>query len=197
MGSKQIVWSVVLLVMVMVPRSPVQAKGAPSKAVVRGPGLPGPVEIVDPTTLEALSFFVFEQVETNNRHGIDAPAVGEGYEITRYIRQQDTSLVAWDMVHYYPDASGSGGFVFVDGLIGPSSTEFDGKWYPVSPRGDAAMRALLADHGIALSGQTMLPRTGDATGAPLDLVILALAFTWCGRALVCRSAAPDQAQRAR
>ena len=186
MDHKLIWWLVVMLLALVVSWGSVQATGAPRKAVVPGPGLPTPVEIVDPETLGTLSFFVFEQVETNNRRGLDAPAVGVGYEITRSIYDQDNSLLAWDMVHYYPNGTGTGGSIFVDGLIGPFSTEFDGKWYPASPKGDTPMRALLADHGIVLGVQTMLPRTGTRPGLPLQLVILALAFTWFGRSLICR-----------
>jgi hypothetical protein len=180
MNGRRLFVQLTLLAMLLAGGRLVLAKGSPEKVVIRGEGLAEPVEITDRPTLGAFSFFVFEQVETNFRRGIEKPQVGAGYELTRFIHRQDGSLLAWDMVHYYPDPSGQGGYVYVDGLIGPSYTEFDGKWYPVSAKGDAAMRRLLAEHRITLPAPPALPAAGNDPRLALWLMFLAVTLAGLG-----------------
>lgn len=162
-----------ILAVCLAPVRSVFAKGPPDRAVLQGPGLKAPVEITDQATLAAFSFFQFEQVETNNRQGIPAPKVGAGYELTRYTRDQSGTVRPWDVLHYYPNPSGQGGVIFLDGLIGPSYTEFDGKWYPASQEGDAAIRRVLADNGVSLGQRSVLPATGVDPSWELGVVLLA------------------------
>src|SRR5262245_11962277 len=75
------------------------AKGPPSKVIIAGPGLAGEVEITDPETLQAFSFFQFENIYRK----VDAPPdPGEGYVVTRYI-ENGLTLIPWDRVIYYPE----------------------------------------------------------------------------------------------
>ncbi len=175
MSRTRQLWVVTILAVFLVPVRSVFAKGPPDKAVLQGPGLKAPVEITDPATLAAFAFFQFEEVETNHRLGVPAPKVGEGFEMTRY-----TGGRPWDVLHYYPDPSGQGGYIFLDGLIGPSSTEFDGKWYPASPQGDAAIRRVLADNGVSLRRPSALPATGADTSPVRWLVVLACTLVGLG-----------------
>ncbi len=118
------------------------AKGPPSKVTISGPGLVGEVEITDPKLLRAFSFFLFVNIEQR----IEAPSEpGEGYVVTRYI-ENGAELIPWDRAIYYPHPTDELGVVFLEGLIGPSSTQFDGYWYRASPEGDTAMRQILAKH---------------------------------------------------
>ena len=180
MYGKRLLVQLMLVVMLLAPARLALAKGSPEKVVIRGDGLAVPVEITDRETLGAFSFFSFELVETNGRRGIDKPDIGAGYEITRYIQENDGSLLAWDMLHYYPHPSGQGGYAYVDGLIGPSYTEFDFKWYPVSPKGDATIRRLLAGRGVALPAPAALPATGSDSPATLWLGLLAASLALLG-----------------
>jgi hypothetical protein len=137
------------------------AKGPPDKVTIQGPGIAEAIEITDPQTLNAFSFFQFEAVDENNRRGIDEPPnIGEGYLVTRYIERMDGSVRPWDELHYYLTSDGERDYIFLDGLIGDSSTEFDGRWYHASPEGQQVMRQVLADSGVAQLAPQTLPAAG-------------------------------------
>jgi hypothetical protein len=116
------------------------AKGPPDRVTIEGPRLDTPIEISDVNVLMAFSFFQFEDV---NKQIEEPSGPAEGYLITRYIEEAG-EMIPWDRLVYYPEWSGDGGIVFVEGLIGPNSTEFDGSWYRASTAGDAAMRQILS-----------------------------------------------------
>lgn len=133
---------IVVLVLSLLTTGMVLAKGAPSKVTISGPGLPGEVEITDPKLLQAFSFFQFENIEQR----IETPSEpGEGYVVTRYV-ENGAKLIPWDRAIYYPRRTDELGVVFLEGLIGPSSSQFDGYWYRASQEGDTAMRQILAEH---------------------------------------------------
>lgn len=131
------------LVWMMAPGS-VLAKSPPDKVVIRVPGLSREVEITDPQVLPAFSFFGFEDI---TRRVDPPPHSGKGVIITRYIREGG-KWIPWDRLIYYPPRNGASGVVFLEGLIGPGSTQFDGLWYSVSPEGDRAMRRILQEWGV-------------------------------------------------
>jgi hypothetical protein len=125
------------------------AKGPPSRVMITGPGLAEPLVIDDPAVLDAFSLFQFEDVE----HRIDAPAdPGAGYTVTRYILQPGGVYQPWDVVIYYPDAQGGSGAAYLEGLIGGSSTQFDGYWYAVSRAGEQAMQSLIGGQPVRAGG---------------------------------------------
>jgi hypothetical protein len=146
------------------------AKGPPSKVTITGPGVVKEVEIDDPETLEAFSFFQFEDVNQK----IEAPEKpGEGYTVTRFILDRD-KLIPWDRAIYYPSQNGAAGVVFFEGLIGPNSTEFDGFWYQASSQGDAAMQQIITGKPVSAEqqpGGINLP----ALVSPRNLAIILLA----------------------
>ena len=120
------------------------AKGPPHMVSIIGPGLEAPVEVADSATLEAFSFFQFEDVS----QPIAAPAdPGAGYTVTRFIEEADGTFRPWDVVIYYPASQDGQSVAYLEGLIGEGmSTEFDGAWYAVSGVGDQTMRRLIGGH---------------------------------------------------
>ena len=144
------------------------AKGPPSKVTISGPALVGEVEITDPDLLQAFSFYQFENIYRK----IEAPLKpGEGYVVTRYVRD-GTKLIAWDRAIYYPGPTDELGIVFLEGLIGSSASEFDGDWYKASRYGDTVMRQILAEHGA-----TRTQETSRATLSPITLIAFALSLS--------------------
>ena len=154
MAGKIMRASAAALILALLTTGVVVAKGGPSKVTISGPGLVGAVEVTDPKLLEA---FAFERFENISRR-IAAPAdPGVGYVVTRYVRdgrypQDAAKLIAWDRAIYYPGSAGEVGVVFLEGLIGPNSNEFDGYWYRATGVGDAAMHQILAER-VALPTQ--------------------------------------------
>ena len=143
------------------------AKGPADMITISGPGLPGIIEITDRATLALLPMFAPADIEFNNRNGIPEPTVDEGYELVRYF-QQGRMLRAIDMAHYYPNPSAGVGYVFYDGFVNPGmSTEFDGKWYPATAKGDAVMQQLIAQHSDRL-----LPTIGAAAPPAVRLLVI-------------------------
>lgn len=117
---------------------PAIAKGNFIKITISGGQLTSEIDITDPSLLEFFSFSYFPDSRTQD------PMLDEGYLITRYDQQnKDGSFHAVDILYYYPSNTGSGGYVFYDGLINGSS-EYDGKWYIASAEGDLAFRNILA-----------------------------------------------------
>jgi hypothetical protein len=110
---------------------------------INGCYLPFSFEVTDPSLTDFFSFSEFSKAHIHT-----PTTVQQGYEITRYMRDDSGVLIAWDRLHYYPDHQAAGGTIFYDGLIGGGS-EYDGKWYRASAEGDAAMRRLLAANAIA------------------------------------------------
>lgn len=133
---------VLLSILLFMPSPKIFAKGNFERIEVRGGGLARPVEIAEPALLGFFSFSEFYKME------IDPPQVsGEGYEILRYEGQGPS---AWDHLRYYPNAKGTGGYVFYEGLLNGAS-EYDGKWYVASQAGDAAFRRVLANQAAGPS----------------------------------------------
>lgn len=130
----------------LIPYTVALAKGPPDKVTITGPGLKAPVEITDAETLQAFSFFQFEDSE----HAIASPNhPGYGYVVTRFVRESEGDYLAWDRLSFHPNPSGSGGLVHYEGLLGEGmSSEFDGGWYLASDAGDAAVREILIREGV-------------------------------------------------
>lgn len=128
-----------LLALLLLTPCAILAKGIPTHVMIYGPGLPGRVDITDPSRLSLLGTAGLEQVPTT----IPAPPVtGPGYEIERG---------GFDRVRYYPDPAGGRGFVYYVGIINGSS-EYDGHWYYASAGGEQALRSILTEYGVRLAG---------------------------------------------
>lgn len=150
------------------------AKGPADYATLRGPGIEGAAEIVDPADLAALGFGAVEEFEYNGRAGLAPPAdPGPGFVLTRYLLQRDGRRIAWDALHFYPQPGGRD-IIFFDGLIGDSSTEFDGRWYPATEGGAAAMRRILARLGALPPAAQALPAAGEHRSYHAPLLLAAI-----------------------
>ncbi|MBL8098468.1 MAG: hypothetical protein JNK81_04765 [Anaerolineales bacterium] len=131
------------------------AKGNFVKITISGGQFTSEIDVTDPSLLGFFSFSDFPNARTQPPNN-----VGESFVITRYDGQnKDGTFHAWDMLHYYPNNSGSGGYVFYDGLINGLS-EYDKQWYIASPEGDAAFRKILANqnsvHLTSIQSQGLL-----------------------------------------
>lgn len=146
-----------LLAALLVPAA--LAKGPPDKLTISGPGLDGEVEVTDRELLAEIGFGALEDFNENQRSGIAEPSVGEGYTLVRALRNPNGTYQPWDQAHYYPNPGGRG-YIFYDGLVGPNTSEFDGKWYHARPEGEAAMQRLLQTLGAESPADQALPATG-------------------------------------
>jgi len=163
-----------VLLTLVIPAGGVLAKGPPAKAIIEGPGLQEQVEITDVKILQGLSIFGFEDIS----RPIEEPAnLGNGYTVTRYI-QDGSKLMAWDRAIYYPGVLGEPGVVFYEGLVGPNMwSEFDGRWYAVTPTGEGMIQEILAANGVFLDDQVGGPFLGTGTlnaGLALSMASLVL-----------------------
>lgn len=115
--------------------SPLYAKGPPREVVISGPGIEGEIVVRDTSRLENLGMAGLMVIPES----IGMPSgTGPGYTLIRD---------GWDEARYYPDLSGAPGYVYYVGLLN-GSAEYDGHWFAATPAGDAAMRRILAAHGI-------------------------------------------------
>jgi len=141
-----------LLALLLLTPCTILAKGIPTHVMIYGPGLPGRVDITDPSRLTLLGTAQLEQVPTT----IPAPpVVGPGYAIERD---------SFDRVRYYPDPAGGRGFVYYVGIINGSS-EYDGHWYYASAGGEQALRSILTEYGVSLAGTLAGATVSDPSAA--------------------------------
>ncbi|GEM_PF-5090253 len=137
--------SLLLLATLLFPALPLDAKGRPDKVVLSGPGLKQPIEIADRQTLDVLGIGGLENRELS--YSDKVPAVGEGYDLVRYIEEPGRKPIAFDHVRYFPKAADGHSYVFYVGLVDVGSwTSFENKWYTVNPAGQAAMERILAKY---------------------------------------------------
>ncbi len=129
------------------------AKGTFAKLVMSGGRLTSDVEITDPALLGFMSLSDFSSARTQK-----PGAVGDGYFVTRFEQNSTGAFIAWDRLRYYPNSSGSGGYIFYEGLINGAS-EFDQQWYLVTPEADVALRQVLATStsDLPAPAQSLLP----------------------------------------
>lgn len=138
-----------LALMLLIPGA-VQAKGAPARVIITGPGLAHPLDVRG-LAVGALGWYSLD----DERHPLrTAPRqLGPGYLVTRYDIDGSTKrYFAWDHVRYYPNPRGGAGYVYYIGLLNGAS-EFDGRWFQAGARGERALRGLLADYGVHLKGR--------------------------------------------
>jgi len=154
--------------MLLVSNQVAMAKGNFAKIVISGGRLTSEIEVTDPSLLGFFSFSDFP-----NAHA-QKPKVSGGYVITRYGQNDDGTFRAWDRLHYYPTATGSGGYVFYDGLINGQS-EYDREWYTASPEGEMAFRRILAANISNASISTILPNVVLVGLAGIATVIVGVA----------------------
>ena len=132
----------------------------PDRATISGPGLDGTVEITDPKALAALKLGAMEDL---NAGPIAPPVVsGDGYQISRYFGGFNFASL-----RYYPNPNGQSYVYWQDGpQLQGSHTPYNGQWLAATPAGDAAMKQVLNNLGVSLSG----PAQGNSLTAPSALV---------------------------
>jgi sugar lactone lactonase YvrE len=145
----------VIITAVLAPlHGPAEAKGPADRITITGPGLAGELVIEDRATLDALSMGGLENFRLT-LHEIPANP-GPGYELTRYYKDGDR-FWPFDRVRYYPDLSGTKGYVFFIGIVNGSS-DYDGKWFAASPPADRILRQTLAANGVVLAVDNTPPQ---------------------------------------
>lgn len=133
-----------VLLILMLGAQAAWAKGEPQQITLSGPGIIGELTLTaqKPGEFAALGMATLEDVQ---RGPVEAPTnAGIGYEMTRSF-QDGKRYVPFDRVRYYPGPEGERSYVYVVGIVNGSS-EYDGKWFYATLRGNAALRALLAEH---------------------------------------------------
>lgn len=140
--------------------STAQAGADAVKLVVKDPKSGVEFEVTEP---DLLGFFAFTDL---NQPLPQAPAVSNGYEITRY-----WSNGPFDHFHYYPGTENNPGYIYYDGFI-QGLSDSDGKWYQTHAEAEHAMLQLLKAHHL------LSQRTQPASillliiGAVVALIIL-------------------------
>jgi len=133
------------LTVLLLSASIVGAKGEWGKVTISGNGLIREIEITDPVMLEDLALGTFQDLALGEI--VTPQVVGAGYSLLRGWENEDGVFVPFDNVHYYPDPAGERGYVYYDGLVNGSS-EFDRRWYRVTPAGDAVMQQIFNEYEI-------------------------------------------------
>ena len=105
---------------------------------------------IEVTDTELFGFFSLSEFPTAR---IDKPEEpGKGFTILRGGKNQGV-FVPFDRLQYYPNLTGSGGFVFYEGLVNDEGlisgwSEYDGQWYLASSVGDATLRRILKINSV-------------------------------------------------
>lgn len=143
---------VCLLLLVVLTSGVASAKGPPDKVTLRGPGLPGEVEITVQHTLQSFAMGEVVDFETE----LKAPGQLEGgYEMTRWYRIGGSSwLKAIDHFVYYPDPSGQRGYIFYAGIIDKTfiygGSPHDNQWFRATEAGEQVFLKLLTEAGVSI-----------------------------------------------
>ncbi len=135
---RRLVWAATLVSVLTMSAAVVLAKGPPGKVTISGPGIDELLEVVDDAWMEPLSLPGFMDIF----HEVEAPvSVGAGYLLTRYGFDGEQHI-AFDEVVYYPATTANRALVYYSGIVNGGS-EYDGRWFPVTEAGEAAMQAIL------------------------------------------------------
>lgn len=163
MKSKPAALLLALLIAVLLAAMPAAAKGQFTRVIVSGGTLDEPITVTDPMALWFLSLGRFERMQANGSSDVPADAAEVGYDLERQWEDGNGETQAFDFVRYHPnvDADESGYVYIVDTKIGQAS--YDEKWFPTTPEGDAAIRAVLAGETIACP----VTPVDDSSGQPL------------------------------
>jgi hypothetical protein len=118
-----------------------QVKGAPRVVTITGPGVRSPL-VVRGDGARWLGLGGFEDLQGGYLH---APRhLGPALDLNRD---------GWDHARYYAACAGQRGYVQYIGLYNGSS-EYDGRWFHVSTRGEQSLRHILSQKHITLGGCT-------------------------------------------
>ena len=139
MFNKKII-GLVLGLLILVPMV-IHAKGG--FGIVRITDMANDMTVDVSENLVLENFFIFDREQE-----VDALLpTSNGYELRRGGLVED-EFVAFDMLVYYPELSGYihyAGLVNYDDTICTSCSEYDDRWYVITPEAEAELQALFAD----------------------------------------------------
>lgn len=175
-----LVLMLVLLIALALPGL-TSAKGPASRIVIVGPGLDGELVLEgDMAVLIPISFAMLEDF----MQPVDPPArPGPSFELTRFFETDVGQYVPFDRVAYHPAPDGEPGLVHYLGIVNGSS-EYDGRWFRTTPKGEATLREVLAANGanldlIAAPVEPYLALSGESGALHLfDPATLESAAAW-------------------
>jgi hypothetical protein len=152
-----------LLVLLMIAALPAAAKGRFTRVIITGEALEQSITVTDPLTLNFLSLGILEDLRPAGSVEAPVDAAEVGYELERQWEDGNGETQTFDHVRYHPNTDTAElGYVYVaDTLVG--TPNFEGKWYPTTPEGDAAIRAVLAGEPVTCP----VTPTDDSSGQPL------------------------------
>jgi hypothetical protein len=124
--------AVVSLVLLFMTSVAALAKGPPTSVTIEGPGL-APLTLTDRPVLETVGL---------GRLEVWAPQSGAPVDLSlpSYVLTRRWTSEVWDRVRYYPVPDGSA-YVLYETTSMTGGTQ--GKWFPVSPASDQALRQLI------------------------------------------------------
>lgn len=129
-----------ILTLLLITMGQAMAKGCAQTVTITGPGLRKAIVV---RGAGARPLTTITLLDTHHSLSTAPTYVGPGYTLT----QDD-----WDHVRYYPSQSGKPGYIFYIGLLQRgASSEYDGRWFRITPGGERALLHVLATHGVHFS----------------------------------------------
>ncbi len=151
MNTRKLALWLAILALTLVPLGTALAKEI-GLLTISGPGLDKPIEITDRATLLDLGESLFL---LGGCYGCgDTPPAWINsetpyFEISRSFTD-GSKVMATDHLRYYPASDGGKGAIFYLGMEDPGFSSEANKWYSANPTGEAALLAILRQHGATL-----------------------------------------------
>lgn len=118
------------------------AKGPPNRVLITGPGIGGEIVITDALLLQWMALGKFDDLFSGDIDAPDDLDEESGYEIVRQYAIAGGNFMTFDRIMYYPHPDGELGYIHYVGLEHGGS-EYDGRWFHITPEGEAILTALL------------------------------------------------------
>jgi hypothetical protein len=124
-----------------------EAKGVFSRIIITGPDLDAPIMVEQPLALALLSLGTLEDMRDEGAVETPPDAAEIGYDLERQWDTPGGDYSASDRVRYHPNADGGRGYIYIVKMMTGESI-YDQRWFPVTPEGEAALRAVLAGETV-------------------------------------------------
>jgi hypothetical protein len=158
-GMRRIIFVFAAVGITMLMIVPALAKGPPDKVTITGSGLQDQVEVTERALLN--DFDLVSLIDWEHPAPAASVPLDEGYQILFSYKGSLGQLMPAFQLHYFPAPAGKLGTIY-------NSSAETGPWFYAKPQGDAAMKQLLAQHGVST-----LPATGAAPHSVLWSFVLA------------------------
>lgn len=166
------IWTGICFLVLVVPASRAIAKGPADSITITGSGLGGPIQITDTRALDEFSPWGGRFIDWSRGPVSSPPREVQTYEVVITVNGEDGQPHWIYTLHYYPDPSGQGGYVYLPrpgekGYEGNIGTIIRGDgWYYASADWSALMqRVLKANRVLPISSQ-LASITNLITGNP-------------------------------